>query len=104
MACCPPGSWPALNEKHEVKGKMVDIGKGLMAYIIGNPVKGGTAIIVYADIFGIDGGRIKPICDQLSEQGYFVVCPDFFHGKPYSGAIEWAPILAYIGEHVKYDD
>jgi len=107
MSCCPPGSWPALNEKYELKGKEIDIGKGLMAYVIGTPPEKdhhGTAIIVYTDVFGVDGGRIKPICDQLSEQGYFVVCPDFFRGKPYSGIIDMATIITYIGENVKYDE
>jgi len=94
--CCPTGSWPALNEKYSPKGKMVDLGKGLNAYVIGDPVKGGTAIIVGLDVFGVEGGRLKPICDQLSEQGYFVVCPDFFYGRPYSGEILWEPILAFI--------
>lgn len=41
---------------------------------------GGKAVIVFADVFAYDTGRHFAIADQLSDEGYFVVVPDLFHG------------------------
>lgn len=77
-SCCPPGSEPQLNTTYQPKGNVENY-KGLPIYSVGTP--GGPAIIVSYDIFGLDGGRTKLVCDQFSEAGFFVVLPDYYHGK-----------------------
>lgn len=85
MSCCPPNRVPALAnpEEYKQRGEHITIGDELKAYVIGeeNLAKNdGKAIFVFADIFGCASGRHYAIADQLSDEGYFVVVPDLFHG------------------------
>ena len=45
-------------------GELVDL-DGVPCYVVG---KGGKALIVAHDIFGMDSGRTKAICDRLSSE------------------------------------
>lgn len=40
-----------------------------------------TLIIVLHEIYGING-HITQVCEQLSEEGYDVICPDLLDGRP----------------------
>lgn len=89
--CCPIGSEPALAADYTPKGNEENV-DGLTCYVTGS---GDKAIIVYYDVFGFNGGRIRLICDQLAEAGFFVVLPDIYHGdawvagKPMDELMEW---------------
>jgi len=49
----------------------------LQIYQVGSGDKG---IVVAEEVFGIDSGRLKHICDLLANAGFNVVMPDFFRG------------------------
>jgi len=75
--CCPPGSEPALTTDYKEHGEVKTI-NGLSLYTVGS---GSKVVIVFNDIFGWKGGRTREIADQLADQGYRAVVPDFFHGQ-----------------------
>mmetsp|Transcript_20637 Transcript_20637/g.23356 ORF Transcript_20637/g.23356 Transcript_20637/m.23356 type:complete len:255 (-) Transcript_20637:71-835(-) len=74
--CCPIGSEPALASDYQAKGAESILGD-LPIYTIG---EGKSAVIVSYDVYGFNGGRVRLICDQLAEQGYYVILPDFYRG------------------------
>ena len=76
--CCPSGSLPALSCSYTPRGSEEKLGD-LPLYVAGE--KSEFALIVSYDIYGFHGGRIRNICDQLADQGYYVVLPDFFRGE-----------------------
>ncbi|XP_063719239.1 putative carboxymethylenebutenolidase [Symsagittifera roscoffensis] len=77
--CCPPGSLPKLVSDHKQKGTDIDLpGTDLKLYVVGS---GDKVILHFYDIWGLNGGRTRFLCDKLSEQGYKVVIPDFYRGK-----------------------
>lgn len=53
-------------------------------YVVGGDndtnANNGKAIIVIYDIFGMNSGRIKGLCDQYASEGYYVVMPDVLEG------------------------
>ena len=55
------------------------------SYVVSKP--GATAgLIVAYDIFGFQGqSRIRQVCDQLAEAGFFVILPDYYRGQ------QWTP-------------
>eukprot|EP00166_Cyanidium_caldarium_P001090 ctg_1492.g537 len=75
--CCPPGSWPALQVDYKPRGTMKDIGKGVQAYVVGS---GSRGIIVLPDVFGVESGHSKAICDAFADAGFVAVLPDMFRG------------------------
>ena len=79
-SCCPDGSWPALKAPADYtpKGKMVKEGDVDLCTV--GDASSGKAIIVITDIFGINGGRVKGICDQYASEGFLVVMPDLLDG------------------------
>jgi len=79
--CCPADSLPKLAANYKEKGTVVDVpSSDLKLYVVGS---GDKAIVHYYDIWGLKGGRTRLMCDQLSEQGYKVVIPDFYRGDEY---------------------
>ncbi|KAF6002509.1 hypothetical protein F1559_003471 [Cyanidiococcus yangmingshanensis] len=76
--CCPPDSWPALKVDYKPKGKLIYIGRGLQAYVVGN---GPRAVLALNDVFGIESGHSKEICDAIADHGFTVVFPDVFRGN-----------------------
>ncbi|XP_065647940.1 uncharacterized protein LOC100210352 [Hydra vulgaris] len=74
--CCPIGSEKALSINYESIGRVLNL-DGLDIYEVGC---GDKVIIVYYDIFGFNGGRIRLICDQIANEGFLVVLIDIFHG------------------------
>jgi dienelactone hydrolase len=76
MSCCPPGSWPALEEQPaETLGKEEDLGQGVHAYVVRPPQdkKNGYGIISIPEIYKFNGGRVKGFMDQFALAGYTVV-------------------------------
>lgn len=81
--CCPPGSWAACSAPADYvpKGAVAQLGPTLNAYVCkpatnSSPTK---AIVVIPDIFGIDSGRTRAICDDFAERlGCVVILPLFF--------------------------
>lgn len=65
--------------EYETKGEPISIGR-LDCYVARPATPGFTAILMFHDIFGLQSGRHKLLCDQLAAEGYLVVCPDFFEG------------------------
>jgi len=76
---CPPGSEPQLASKSVSRGSVIDL-NGLPVYITG---EGPTGVVVFYDIFGFDGGRVRTVCDQIGEAGFSVAMPDVFRGNPW---------------------
>lgn len=90
--CCPPGSLPSLTEAAEYKQQgCTEMVGDLPIYLVG-PSPSLTAIIVGYDIYGFEGGRIRNICDELSQAGHLVVLPDFFRGDCWSAEREAAEV------------
>jgi len=80
--CCPPHSWDSLaNTKGYQDRGVEEEYNGLMLYRVGT---GDKCVIWNYDIFGFDGGRTRQTCDMLSDRGFMVVIPDYFHGKSIS--------------------
>lgn len=93
--CCPPGSiGPVPLSKKEAKGRMIELStpddvklKPLPAYITGNE-QGWRNVLVFSDIFGIDSGNHKVVCDAISErlgEDFLVIMPDLFRGCTIAG-------------------
>lgn len=68
---------PFLRADYDPKGEEIKIGD-MDAYVIGS---GEKAIVVAYDVHGFNGGRTRSVCDQLANEGYLVVLPDFFRGS-----------------------
>lgn len=85
-ACCPPGSWPALQVDYTPKGKMLELG-GLSLYEVGS---GNKALVLFEDIFGIESGRHKTVADTYAALGFKVYMPEFLE-PVFKGSIEDIP-------------
>lgn len=90
--CCPPGSWPALSEG-EYTGKFITLpsktnpATTIQCYLAGEEYlgKSARAVIACPDIFGMESGRVKLVCDTFaSELKCPVLMPDFV-GVPFVG-------------------
>jgi len=80
---CSNWAKPKFTGTYTPKGQAVVVA-GMDAYEIGN-FNASKIIIAVHDAGGLNGGtNIKQICDRLSEYGYRVVMPDFFHGLPWN--------------------
>lgn len=88
-ACCPPGSWPALQVEYELKGKTIDLGEGLKVYEAGTGTK---ALVLFEDIFGTESGRHRTLADTFASFGYIVYLPELLD-PVYQGSIEDMPKL-----------
>jgi len=80
MSCCPPGSWPDLNNSdYKCKGvvETLDEASDFKVYKTGS---GGKCVVWNYDIFGFDGGRTRQMADYVASQGYLVVIPDYYRG------------------------
>jgi len=65
-SCCPDNAWGELKNPDYVPHGTVDVFGGLSIYKVGNSSK---CIIWNYDIFGLDGGRSKQMCDFLADNG-----------------------------------
>jgi len=92
--CCPADSAAALSTTYQPKGVEIDL-DGLKCYTNG---KGGKSIIVFYDIFGYNGGRTKQICDQIADEGYYVILPDIYDGDfwPADKPIQPEPLSSWF--------
>lgn len=79
MSCCPPDSVPHLEGDYIPTGKF-EQANGIRIYVVGC---GTAAIILFPDIFGLEGGRTLQVSDELAAQGFTVFVPDVFRGKPW---------------------
>lgn len=94
LSCCPPGSWPALeSQPGSYRGKEVDLGNGLLAYVVlppndealsatqpPSPKQRLRGLISFPDIYRYDTGRNKGVMDQFAAGGGFVVAHVDFVG------------------------
>ena len=80
-ACCPPGSWPALQVDYTPKGKTIDVG-GVKVYEAGT---GNKVLVMFEDIFGTESGKHKTIADTYAALGFRVYLPEllepFYQGS-----------------------
>eukprot|EP00127_Corallochytrium_limacisporum_P005899 Clim_evm44s214 gene=Clim_evmTU44s214 len=100
--CCPPGSEPALAATHKPRGTESTIGD-LPIYEIG---EGKNAVIVVYDIYGFEAGRVRFICDQLAEEGFRVILPDFLRGDGFekTGIAHGSPeMYKWIGSYCDFE-
>jgi len=85
--CCPKGSHVALAAQsgaccgHEITLGVDGSGGGggFRCYTSGAPTASRTAVLVFHDVFGMDSGNHKMVCDALAAQHY-VIMPDFYDG------------------------
>jgi hypothetical protein len=89
--CCPPGSWGAVAPPagYVNKGKMEKLSDKMEGYIVrpssGN--KSDKALLALPDIFGMDSGRTRLICDDYAEKlDCTVILVDIFCGDPWREA------------------
>jgi carboxymethylenebutenolidase len=84
--CCPPGSLPYLATSYEAKGTVVtlDSVQLYLAPIAGSPEK---AILIFPDVWGWNGGRVRAIADSLGAQGYIVAVGKFL-SPPHQGGTD----------------
>ena len=69
MSCCPPGSWPDLNnDGYACKGS-VDTLDEASAFKVYKTGSGPKCVIWNYDIFGFDGGRTRQMADYVAAQG-----------------------------------
>ncbi len=81
--CCPENSQPFLAEDpcYIPVGENIKIDETINAYVVG---KGPICLILIHDLFGLNSGMNRLICDNLSRRlpNATVVAPDFFpHGN-----------------------
>jgi dienelactone hydrolase len=97
MSCCPPGSLGAAPlSTLTPKGKMVDLPPSdgssrtvMPCYQVGSATPPKRVLVVFPDVFGINSGNTKVVCDVLQEQlgdDTAVWMPDMFRGKPIMGS------------------
>eukprot|EP00008_Paramoeba_atlantica_P003167 CAMPEP_0201489616 /NCGR_PEP_ID=MMETSP0151_2-20130828/22999_1 /ASSEMBLY_ACC=CAM_ASM_000257 /TAXON_ID=200890 /ORGANISM="Paramoeba atlantica, Strain 621/1 / CCAP 1560/9" /LENGTH=318 /DNA_ID=CAMNT_0047875263 /DNA_START=90 /DNA_END=1043 /DNA_ORIENTATION=+ len=94
-SCCPPGSLgPAPPSSHIPKGNIIFVprvapeskNQQMEVYIVEPAEAKNKAIIVGHDVFGVESGRTKLICDRLAETlGVIVVLPSFWKEKGGAG-------------------
>eukprot|EP01123_Difflugia_compressa_P003182 TRINITY_DN14063_c0_g1_i1.p1 TRINITY_DN14063_c0_g1~~TRINITY_DN14063_c0_g1_i1.p1 ORF type:complete len:261 (-),score=41.81 TRINITY_DN14063_c0_g1_i1:15-761(-) len=92
-SCCPPGSAPPLVSDHKPHGKHIILGSDLNTYHVGS---GERAVIVCYEVFGMDCGRLRLICDQLAHEGFNVVMPDFYRNNVFDG--DWGKLPNWLNE------
>jgi dienelactone hydrolase len=79
--CCPPDALGPLQPpppgEYTPQGHVVGISSELQAYVVNEKAKTtGKAVICFYDLFGIDSGHTRLICDRYAvETGNMVVCP-----------------------------
>jgi len=86
-ACCPPSRVPPLvnGSNYVAKGEEKTVknelnGKDLRLYVTGN-ASSSLAIVLFHDIFGLDSGNHRQVCDVWAEAfNCQVYMPDFFRG------------------------
>eukprot|EP00117_Sycon_ciliatum_P047321 scpid83013/ scgid33804/ Carboxymethylenebutenolidase homolog; Liver regeneration-related protein LRRG072 len=78
MAGSTKESLPSLQTNYKPQGKEIKV-KDLDAYLVG---QGTRALILAYDIFGfgVANSRARAFCDQLANEGFLVLMPDFFRG------------------------
>ena len=75
MSCCPPGSWPDLNNSdYACKGvvETLDEASDFKVYKTGDSSSGKCVLWNY-DIFGFDGGRTRQMADYVASHGQIKV-------------------------------
>ncbi|GBG29491.1 Carboxymethylenebutenolidase-like [Hondaea fermentalgiana] len=98
--CCPPGSHGAAPraDQGSLRGENVRLSSssGEFDMYVSRPgpgelVREGQCLIFLPDIFGVDSGRTKVICDTFAAQGYTVVLPDVqkYGGIPSPDTFSW---------------
>ena len=55
-------------------------------YYVAPPAPSTKAIIVFYDVHGFSGGRIKGCCDALASAGFHVAMPDVYKGTNITAA------------------
>jgi len=103
MASNPPGECCTVMVRHEGEptGELAQI-DGIDVYIAtpsSKTAKSNKAIILLTDVNGIYTNP-QLIADQLAENGYYVIIPDFLHGDPYSSGTSLEEWLAKHGTAV----
>uniref|UniRef100_A0A6B2LGN8 Dienelactone hydrolase domain-containing protein n=1 Tax=Arcella intermedia TaxID=1963864 RepID=A0A6B2LGN8_9EUKA len=76
---------------HKPLGNEITIGGDLVGYHVGS---GEKAVIVCYEVFGMNEGRLKLICDQLAHAGFQVLMPDFERNDPFDG--NWPNFNAWL--------
>lgn len=60
-------------------------------------------LLILEDIFGINEGRHKTVCDTYATMGYNVYMPEFLD-PPYSGGLDVPKILEHIKKVIVWKD
>lgn len=82
--CCPAGAEPLrLMADYVPKGETLALEPTLPCYVARPPGPAKRGVVMFTDMFGVDTGRHRQFCDQLADEGFLAVCPNFFAGNPY---------------------
>jgi len=99
MSCCPT-SEPGRVSPYAPKGTTITL-NGHDVYETGSA---GDRWIVYVyDIFGLASTNQHRFCDALAAQGFRVLMPDFFNGKPwplddFPPKAGYGPMMQWVGD------
>lgn len=81
----PPGSWPALELDASVENEGIEVSVSteyaadMAIYHVIPETPSNKAVIVNYDIFGMNMGRLRSVCDQIAQDtGFHVLMPDYF--------------------------
>jgi len=106
MSCCPPGSWPDLNNSDYVcKGvvETLDEASDFKVYKTGDShaADSGKCVLWNYDIFGFDGGRTRQMADYVASQGFLVIIPDYYRSGKFCDVTKESgeTIQAFLKEH-----
>ena len=89
MSSCPPGALgAAVDSGAGLRGeykllKGAGGGREVVAYVAGASNAGARAgIILCHDVYGVDGGRLRQVADEMAADGrYVVMAPDLFYDR-----------------------
>lgn len=84
-ACCPPDSHGPVtaDASKQLQGRIIKLGS-IEAYVVNESSSTGKAVICGPDIFGLESGSTKEICDRVAQEtGHFVILPDTNEGDPW---------------------
>lgn len=118
--CCPTNLPPAAKADYTGDGKTLTL-LDAETYVSGDETSS-QAIVLLTDIFGFGHQNPYQVSDLLAKEGFYVVAPDFWRGRPWptsnfppkegmEGFMEWInttgsfesalPLLKAAFEHVK---
>jgi len=93
---CPPGAPGSVPPgPYTPKGSDMKLGGDLPVYVVGD--RANVGVIVAQEIFGIESGRLKQICDTIAAAGFVVCMADYHRGTNFDTiGKDWSKIGGWL--------